>query len=274
MVAGDGYVLGHTDAELKRLATQARLIDPITQRFLVSAGIKEGMRVLDVGSGAGDVAILLAGLVGPTGEIVGTDPARSAIDAAEKRVGASLLANVTFRHGDPVAMVFDRPFDAVVGRYVLQFIPNPSAAIARLSRHLHPDGLMFFHELDWDGARSSPSVPTYDRVCGWILRTIEGSGAQNPPGSPTGVRIREGRSCRSHSKARVCDRIWPRGDRRHSSRDRPRCDAASEYGAHGYSQGVRGRASNLGAEDPCGGRRGRHTSRASGSGGLGHRLMH
>jgi 2-polyprenyl-3-methyl-5-hydroxy-6-metoxy-1,4-benzoquinol methylase len=178
MVATDGYVLGHTDAELKRLATQARLIDPITQRFLVSAGITEGMRVLDVGSGAGDVAILLAGLVGPTGEVVGTDSARSAIDAAEKRIRASSLANVTFRHGDPAAMTFDKPFDAVVGRYVLQFIPNPSAAIARLSRQLHPDGLMFFHELDWDGARSSPPIPTYDRACGWILRTIEGSGAQ------------------------------------------------------------------------------------------------
>ena len=64
MAAEDGYVLGHTNAELKRLVTQARLIDPITRRFLVSAGIKEGMRILDVGSGAGDVAILLAGLVG------------------------------------------------------------------------------------------------------------------------------------------------------------------------------------------------------------------
>jgi hypothetical protein len=37
---------------------------------------------------------------------------------------------------------------------------------------------MFFHELDWEGARSSPPVPTYDRVCGWIARTIEGGGAQ------------------------------------------------------------------------------------------------
>ena len=82
MVTVDGYVLGHTEAELKRLATQARLIDPITRRFLVSAGITEGMRVLDVGSGAGDVAILLADLVGPKGEIVGTDPASIAIDAA------------------------------------------------------------------------------------------------------------------------------------------------------------------------------------------------
>jgi hypothetical protein len=45
---------------LKRLATQARMIDPIARHFLVSAGIREGMQVLDVGSGAGDVAILLA----------------------------------------------------------------------------------------------------------------------------------------------------------------------------------------------------------------------
>jgi 2-polyprenyl-3-methyl-5-hydroxy-6-metoxy-1,4-benzoquinol methylase len=178
MAATDGYVLGHTDTELKRLATQARLIDPITRRFLVSAGITEGMRVLDVGSGAGDVAILLADLVGPKGEIVGTDPALTAVEAAEKRVKTSSLANVTFRHGDPAAMRFDLPFDAVVGRYVLQFIPDPSAAIARLSSHLRRGGVMFFHELDWDGARSSPPVPTYDRVCGWIVRTIEGGGAQ------------------------------------------------------------------------------------------------
>jgi hypothetical protein len=70
-------------------------------------------------------------------------------------------------------MVFDKPFDAVVGRYVLQFIPDPSAAITRLSSNLRPGGVMFFHELDWDGARSS-----HDRVCGWIERTIEGGGAQ------------------------------------------------------------------------------------------------
>jgi hypothetical protein len=36
-----------------------------------------------------------------------------------------------------------------------------------------------FHELDWDGARSSPRVPTYDQTCGWISRTIESSLAQS-----------------------------------------------------------------------------------------------
>jgi 2-polyprenyl-3-methyl-5-hydroxy-6-metoxy-1,4-benzoquinol methylase len=178
MATTDGYVLGHGEAELKRLAIQARLIDPITRRFLVSAGIRDGMRVLDVGSGAGDVAILLAGLVGQRGKVVGTDIAQTAIDAAEKRIRASSLKNVTFRRGDPAAMVFDEPFDAVVGRYILQFLSDPSAALARFSSHLRPGGVMFFHELDWDGARSSPLVPTYDRVCGLIMRTIEAGGAQ------------------------------------------------------------------------------------------------
>jgi ubiquinone/menaquinone biosynthesis C-methylase UbiE len=172
------YVLGHTDAELARLTTQARLIDPLTRRFLVSAGIKEGMRVLDVGSGAGDVAMLLASLVGETGEVFGSDTSLSAIAAAEERINLASLANVTIRHGDPTAMQFDKPLDAVVGRYILQFVSNPPAFVARLSRHLRPGGIMFFHEIDWDGARSSPPAPTYARACGWITRTLEAGGAQ------------------------------------------------------------------------------------------------
>ncbi len=178
MAASHEYVLGHTDAELNRLSTQARLIDPITRRFLVSAGITEGMRVLDVGSGAGDVAILLADMVGSRGEVVGTDPAPTAIDAAERRIRAKGLTNVTLKHGDPAEMKFERPFDAIVGRYVLQFILDPSVALAKLSKHLRPGGIVAFHELDWDGARSSPSAPTYDCVCRWIMQAIERGGAQ------------------------------------------------------------------------------------------------
>jgi hypothetical protein len=55
-------------------------------------------------------------------------------------------------------MTFDQPFDAVVGRYVLQFIPDPSAAVARLSDHLRGGGVMVFHELDWEGARSRSPI--------------------------------------------------------------------------------------------------------------------
>jgi hypothetical protein len=56
------YVLGHSSGEIERLMAQARLIDPITERFFRAAGVTSGMKVLDVGSGAGDVAFLAAPL--------------------------------------------------------------------------------------------------------------------------------------------------------------------------------------------------------------------
>jgi len=94
------YVLGHSDRELDRLSKQARLIDPITLRYLQAAGVSAGMRVLDVGSGAGDVAFLAAELVGETGEVVGTDRSSAALAMARRRARARSLGNVDFLDGD------------------------------------------------------------------------------------------------------------------------------------------------------------------------------
>jgi SAM-dependent methyltransferase len=172
------YALGYAEAELRRLTTQARLIDPITRRFLEASGIEKGMRVLDIGSGAGDVALLCAEIVGAAGEVVGADLALAAVERATLPVGALASRHVSFRHGDAAELSFDQPFDAVVGRYVLQFMPDPAYSLRRIIRHLHPGGIVVFHELDWDGARSSPPSPTYDQVCNWLSRTIEAAGAQ------------------------------------------------------------------------------------------------
>ena len=65
------------------------------------------MRVLDVGSGTGAVAFLAADLVGPSGEVVGTDIAPAAISAARKAAIAGGQAQVSFREGDPGEMAFE-----------------------------------------------------------------------------------------------------------------------------------------------------------------------
>jgi len=171
------YALGHSDHELRRLATQARLVNPITQRFLTEAGIERGMRVLDIGSGAGDVAILAADLVGSSGEVIGTDRAGIAIDTARDNVQKAALTNVSFRECDPTEVMFERPFDAIIGRYVLLFFPDPADALRKLVRHVKPQGLVVFHELDMAGARSFPPVSTYDQCCRWISQAALGSGA-------------------------------------------------------------------------------------------------
>jgi SAM-dependent methyltransferase len=174
---GSPYVLGHSDRELDRLNRQARLVDPITRRFLGSAGIVPGMRVLDVGSGAGDVAFLAADLVGAGGEVVGTDRSSAAIAMARQRAETRPFRNLVFREGDPAEMTFDRPFDAVIGRYVLLFQSDPAAMLRRLAAHARRGGVIFFHEPDFDGVRSVPPAPTYDRCSRWIREALRLSGA-------------------------------------------------------------------------------------------------
>ena len=95
------YELGHASRELERLDEQAQIVGPITLQLFREAGIAPGMRVLDVGSGAGHVAFLAAELVGPTGEVVGTDRSAVAVAAAETRAKARTAHQVTFREGVP-----------------------------------------------------------------------------------------------------------------------------------------------------------------------------
>jgi SAM-dependent methyltransferase len=171
------YVLGHSDRELERLNAQAQLIDPITRQFFCEAGLVTGMRVLDIGSGAGHVAVLAAELVGDAGEVIGTDTAPTAIARARARTEALSLNNVSFREGDPANMDFDEPFDAVIGRYVLMFQPDPAAMLRAVALHVRSGAVIAFHEPDWVGVRSSPTVPLYDECCRWIVETMRLRGA-------------------------------------------------------------------------------------------------
>jgi protein-L-isoaspartate O-methyltransferase len=60
---GASYGLGHSERELGRLSAQARIFEPFTRRMVEQAGVSQDMRVLDVGSGTGDVAFIATNAV-------------------------------------------------------------------------------------------------------------------------------------------------------------------------------------------------------------------
>jgi ubiquinone/menaquinone biosynthesis C-methylase UbiE len=174
--AANEYVLGHSARELERLRRQAQLVNPITRQYLIEAGIAPGMRVLDIGSGAGDVAFLAAELVGPSGEVVGVDRSPDALAFARSRAKEQSLANVTFLESELSAMAFGQLFNAAIGRYVLCFQPDPVALLRKISHLVRPGGIVLFHEPDRKQMRSYPLVPTYDKISEWIDETFRRTG--------------------------------------------------------------------------------------------------
>src|SRR5882724_6032526 len=163
------YALGYTDAEQARLIRQATLIAPHTERLFREAGIGVGHRVLDLGSGMGDVSMLVAGLVGASGEVVGIERDATSIERAQARVAAGGLRNVSFLNVDVNSIVIDRPFDAVVGRYILMFLPDPIFVLRSVSRLVRPGGVIAFQEPSW-----IPMLALGDRLPLWscVLRSI------------------------------------------------------------------------------------------------------
>ena len=162
------YLFGYSEEETRRLLLQGRLFNPYTRRLLEDAGITSGMKVLDVGSGAGDVALLAADLVGPDGIVIGADSNALILDTARKRVQAAGLKNTSFVVADISQLALDEYFDAVVGRCVLLFLSNPAAVLRRLTNHLHPGGIVAFQEPGNATLRPDalPSSPLLEQRCG------------------------------------------------------------------------------------------------------------
>src|SRR5258705_9960035 len=82
----EDYVLGNTTQEQERLKLQGRFLENWTEQFLRLAGIEPGMSVLDLGCGVGDVSLLAARLVGPSGHVTGIDRDSVVIKKAGERV--------------------------------------------------------------------------------------------------------------------------------------------------------------------------------------------
>jgi ubiquinone/menaquinone biosynthesis C-methylase UbiE len=140
------YVLGSADAEHDRLIRQGRRLGFFTERLFRDAGIGPGQRVLDVGSGMGDVALLAARLVGPTGYVVGVDRDASALAKAQARAAEADLTHLRFIESDVAEVTADMSFDAVVGRFVLMYQRDPAALLRILAAHLRPGGTIVFQE--------------------------------------------------------------------------------------------------------------------------------
>src|SRR5262249_54442913 len=141
------YVLGHSDFEIERLQLQATVLADITRRLIGECKIQHGMRVLDIGCGPGDVSMLLAEAVGPTGHVVAIDREARAVETARSRAKAAGHRNIEAVMATDDDIPVARSFDAALGRYVLLHQRDPIAMIRRAASAVRPGGVVAFHEV-------------------------------------------------------------------------------------------------------------------------------
>ena len=158
-------VLGRTSGEYRRLRQQARLWEPATARVLDQAGVRPGMRCLDVGCGPGEVMRLLAGLVGPAGQVTGVD--------TDGRLGREMLAvlrgtlpgpdRFAFIEADAVAadQIAGQPFDLVYARLLLSHLGDPVAMLRKLAAWTQLGGLLVVQDYDVRTADMWPPLATW-----------------------------------------------------------------------------------------------------------------
>ena len=122
------------------------------EQVLATATLREGMRVLDVGAGCGDMTLEAARAVGDAGKVVGLDISRPMLARARER--ANGLSNVELVEHDAATFVTDAPFDAIISRFGVMFFDEPAGAFANIRGAIKPGGGLTF--VCWQSLADNP----------------------------------------------------------------------------------------------------------------------
>jgi SAM-dependent methyltransferase len=143
-----------TEAEAKMFSASAdyerfmgRWSRQLAPEYIAFAGVKNGDRVLDVGTGTGSLASVLEATM-TSSEIVGVDPSEAFISYAKKNAKSG---RTRFETGDAQALRFqDSSFDQTMALLVMNFIPDHNKAIGEMRRVTRPQGVVSTCVWDYD----------------------------------------------------------------------------------------------------------------------------
>ena len=143
---------------LERLGYAPEVLDQIPSGAIESfAGVgyhfgleplKEGERVLDLGSGSGTDAFFAALSVGAAGSVTGVDMTDAMLEKAQKNLELSSLSNVRFQKAYAESLPFDdESFDVVISNGVINLSPVKGTVFAEIHRVLAPGGRLMFSDI-------------------------------------------------------------------------------------------------------------------------------
>ena len=121
-------------------AMEAQLTAPVSERMLDLAGIRPGMRVLDLATGRGEPAIRAAHRVGASGNVTGVDASASMLGMARERAAREGVTNLELHalNAEALDNLPHRDFDAVLARWALMYFETSVAVLMAARRAIRP----------------------------------------------------------------------------------------------------------------------------------------
>ncbi len=151
------------DKEMQRLRMIESAFDPATIAKLKKTGIKEGWRCLEIGAGAGSIALWMSEQVGLSGKVV-------AIDKNTTHLQVLKGINCEVIQGDILEASLEGQFDLIHCRYVLIHNKHDLEILKRIRHHLKPGGCVVLEEPDFNSALILN--PTADRCVQKVNQAI------------------------------------------------------------------------------------------------------
>jgi ubiquinone/menaquinone biosynthesis C-methylase UbiE len=158
----DYYVIRGGEEGIRRLGILADVMWPTTRRVLERAGIREGMKCLDLGSGGGEVTMAIAQLVGSTGKVVGIDLDEVKSRLARHKASDRQVSNVEYRLADVTEWEEDSVYDLIYARFLLTHLRDPRLVVSRMLGALKPGGMAVVEDIDFAGHVCYPGCPAFD----------------------------------------------------------------------------------------------------------------
>lgn len=166
------YLLDVGDAGAARLRLLNEIYGPESMQLLLRAGLREGMRVLDVGCGIGTMTRWIGTQVGPEGAVVGLDGSAEHIARAREAAHAEGSANVTFVEGSAYDLsVAGGGFDLVYCRLLLMHLERPSEALSAMRAQLAPGGVLVCEDSVVDSSFCDPPSAAQRRLTSLAIAT-------------------------------------------------------------------------------------------------------
>jgi SAM-dependent methyltransferase len=223
------------------MRTPARQLEPVSAHVVRLAGVVPGERVLDVGCGTGNAALLAA----QTGaDVVGVDPAVRLLSVARERAEAAGVS-ADFVPGTAESLPFpDASFDAALSVFGVIFAAEPERAIGEMLRVVRPGGRVLIAA--W--------LPTGTVTTLMGLFRSRGCGCDRRAGCPRGSRGTTATSSRRLRFGTIA-RVEAHEGQVQFSGESPEAFFAAQEENHPLSVGSRALLESAGAYDECQARR-------------------